>query len=399
MIEVFHVTFSQSGGAGKIATRLAKAQEEMGINTEVVCLTDKDIRGSWYRMPILTITALVDFFIVRKNGSKNLFTLFRKTMRKQILSKYNFSDKVVHLHWYAGLFNSEDLDLIFNRARKVIITMHDMWPITGGCHFSDECTLYRTSCSGCPQVKKPFRNTVSKTYRQKHELFQQSKNLVFTSPGLWLCEEMKHSNFGRHLEAFHVLNPVDKDFFVDHESVNEKMRGNGTKRIFIIGFCANDVSEPRKNFREAYESFLQVRELYFGKTEVKFHVVGRFGKDYLNEYPLANFLGKMNTISDLVEAYQHFDILLSLSKAETYPNVVHECAAMGIPSVLSRINAHSHASGNFAITVDSAEKAVDAINQLIKDSNLYLDLQTKCKSYVENNKMEVIAKQYIDLYR
>ena len=30
MIEVFHVTFSQSGGAGKIATRLAKAQEEMG---------------------------------------------------------------------------------------------------------------------------------------------------------------------------------------------------------------------------------------------------------------------------------------------------------------------------------------------------------------------------------
>ena len=38
-----------------------------------VCLTDKDVRGSWYRMPILTLTALVDFFIVRKKGSKNIF--------------------------------------------------------------------------------------------------------------------------------------------------------------------------------------------------------------------------------------------------------------------------------------------------------------------------------------
>jgi glycosyltransferase involved in cell wall biosynthesis len=320
-------------------------------------------------------------------------------MRKQILNKYNFSDKVVHLHWYAGLFSPKDLDLIFNQARKVIITLHDMWPITGGCHFSDECTLYRTSCSGCPQVRKQFRNTVSKTYRQKTETLQRSKNLVFTSPGLWLCEDLKQSNFGKHLQAFHILNPVGNDFFVDRGPNSGKKEGNGTERSFIIGFCANDVSEPRKNFKEAYESFLRIRELYFGKIDVKLNVLGRLDKDYLKKYPLANFLGKINEQSDLVEAYQQFDILLSLSKAETYPNVVHECAAMGIPSVLSRINAHSHASGNFAITVDSVEESVDAIDQLMKDEHLYLELQMKCKSYVEQNKMEVIAKQYIDLYQ
>jgi glycosyltransferase involved in cell wall biosynthesis len=399
MIEVFHVTFSQSGGAGKIATRLAKAQEEIGLSTEVISLTDKDVRGSWYRLPFLTLTALVDFFIVRKKGSKNLFTLYRRTMRKQISNKFNFSDKVVHLHWYGGLFRPEDLDLIFNRTRKVVITLHDMWPITGGCHFSDDCTLYRTSCTGCPQVKKPFRNTVSTTFRQKHESFQRTKNLVFTSPGLWLCEDLKQSNIGRQLDIVHILNPVDEGFFVGRGPNSDKNAGVDIKRSFIIGFCANDVSEPRKNFKGAYESFLSVRELYFEKIEVKFHVVGRFDKDYLKEYPLAKFLGKMKTQSDLVEAYQQFDILLSLSKAETYPNVVHECAAMGVPSVLSRINAHSHASGNFAITVDSAEKAVDAIDQLMKDHNMYLDLQMKCKSYVEQIKMEVIAKQYIDLYQ
>jgi glycosyltransferase involved in cell wall biosynthesis len=392
------VTFSQSGGAGKIATRLAKAQEEMGLSTEVICLTDKDVRGAWYRMPFLTLTALVDFFIVRNKGSNSLFTLYRKTMRKQILSKYNFSDKVVHLHWYAGLFRPEDLDSMFNRARKVIITLHDMWPITGGCHFSDKCTLYQTGCNGCPQVRKPFRYTVSKTFRQKHESFQRSKNLLFTSPGLWLCEDLKHSVIGRQMDIVHILNPVDAGFFIGREPNSEKKESNGTKHSFIIGFCANDVSEPRKNFKEAYESFFRVRDLCLGKIEVKFHVAGRFDEGYLKEYPLANFLGNMNTQSDLVEAYQQFDILLSLSKAETYPNVVHECAAMGIPSVLSGINAHSHASGKFAITVDSVDEAVDAINQLMKDHNLYLDLQLKCKSYVEQNKMEVIAKQYIDLY-
>jgi len=49
---------------------------------------------------------------------------------------------IVHLHWVSGGFIRPKT--IAQITVPVVWTLHDMWPFTGGCHYSKSCTKYQT---------------------------------------------------------------------------------------------------------------------------------------------------------------------------------------------------------------------------------------------------------------
>jgi len=50
------------------------------------------------------------------------------------------NSNVVHLHWVNnGFFNISDLEKI---DKPIIWTIRDMWPFTGGCHYTLGCNKY-----------------------------------------------------------------------------------------------------------------------------------------------------------------------------------------------------------------------------------------------------------------
>ena len=51
---------------------------------------------------------------------------------------------VIHLHWINGGFL--DISTIAKFNKPVFWTLHDIWPLTGGCHYSGECNKYENEC-------------------------------------------------------------------------------------------------------------------------------------------------------------------------------------------------------------------------------------------------------------
>ena len=58
---------------------------------------------------------------------------------------------IIHLHWINGGFvNIKHLAKV---DKPIVWTMRDMWPMTGGCHYSMKCEKYKTGCGNCEQLK------------------------------------------------------------------------------------------------------------------------------------------------------------------------------------------------------------------------------------------------------
>ncbi|HWT06148.1 MAG TPA: hypothetical protein VN224_10360, partial [Xanthomonadales bacterium] len=71
------------------------------------------------------------------------------------------SSDIVHLHWTASFQTPADVRALLE-TKAVVWTLHDLEPLTGGCHFPAGCERYVDDCADCPQlVRDPFRITAT----------------------------------------------------------------------------------------------------------------------------------------------------------------------------------------------------------------------------------------------
>src|ERR1700743_3152356 len=62
---------------------------------------------------------------------------------------------IIILHWVLhGFLTIKNMEQIVRLGKPVIFFMHDMWTITGGCHYSFDCEKYKNKCHDCPMFKK-----------------------------------------------------------------------------------------------------------------------------------------------------------------------------------------------------------------------------------------------------
>ena len=134
MIKVLHILGgSLNSGAGKEVKIL---NEKISKETKIVSsiLNEKNNFGNFIEK------SLKRFYFKRQSTSFSLNLLGNNFLKTQI---YKNSD-IINLHWInASLIKINDI----NKIKKPIIwTLYDMWPITGGCHYSLGCEKYRKLC-------------------------------------------------------------------------------------------------------------------------------------------------------------------------------------------------------------------------------------------------------------
>ena len=57
---------------------------------------------------------------------------------------------VVHLHWVN--FGFVPVTAVPRMAKSMVLSLNDMWPFTGGCHYTEDCRGYTESCGSCPAL-------------------------------------------------------------------------------------------------------------------------------------------------------------------------------------------------------------------------------------------------------
>jgi hypothetical protein len=116
---------------------------------------------------------------------------------------------LVHLHWVNGLVGVRTLSKI---KKPVLWTLRDMWPITGGCHYSLDCTRFKKACGQCPQLGSARDRDLSRwVVRRKERTLPSHMRVVGISH--WLSECARQSTLFRKFPVATISNGVDTQGF------------------------------------------------------------------------------------------------------------------------------------------------------------------------------------------
>lgn len=399
MIRIVHVTFSSSGGAGKFAQRLNKAQLRSGLDSTLITFNKEGLAKSTFDHPILTALATLDFGLVRKDLSQPLFTLFRDKVELFDASRFLDENTTLHLHWTPGVISRKSINKVL-KTNNVVWTLHDMFPITGGCHHAIDCTQFEKTCGNCPQVRLGFKRMVNTNFTDLQSSNQIAKSLTMVSPSKWLQESVKHSSIGSGVKVKHIPNPIDSEiFYID--KIQRQFRENFIDSEFVFGFCASDLSDPNKNIDEAMHAINSVANL-FSTRRFRIIAIGVNLKNYVTaENITMQEVGKLESDQELAKMYRSMDVFINPSLQENYPTTLLEALGVGTPCLSWRTGGADEiiVENKTGILVSSRAELVSALTEIIQPESLIRFANQAAVNRHRLINIEQCTEMYNDVYR
>ena len=258
----------------------------------------------------------------------------------KFLEALNETVDIIHFHNLHGNYFDLRYFPIVSRHTPTVITMHDMWLLTGHCAHSFDCSRWKIGCGACPYLESPPRVNRDRTaynLKQKKEMFLSSKTYV-VSPSQWLIDKVQDSillpatlqtrviHNGINLSVFH---PIEKAPVRDSLGISQD--------AFVLLFVA---AGPKDNLFKDYKTIIQALQLVANRWEgqkLKFFALGGDGDPYHIgnvEIIFIPFVHKQETVA---KYYQVADIYLHAARADTFPNVILEALACGTPVIATGV--------------------------------------------------------------
>lgn len=217
-IAVLSTSFSV-GGAAIVTQHLADGLRAVGNEVKTFSLGDKRERKPSFLMERLEI------FIGNGLNRKDLFKVSTASFgdSKIVDDLLEWKPEIVVLAWInQGMLSLNDVRRIGESGIPVVWVMHDMWNMTGICHYSLGCTRFEGECGFCPLISKPMRGAYDlshRVWRRKGEIYGKMPNLTFVAVSRWLADwASKSSLLGtRDCEVIPNVFPIDNYRIGDKE--------------------------------------------------------------------------------------------------------------------------------------------------------------------------------------
>ncbi len=303
---------------------------------------------------------------------------------------------LVHLHWICkGLINMKHLSKV---DKPIVWTLRDMWPFTGGCHYSLDCVNFRSGCGECMQLHSEKVNDLSAfILRRKKKYIPPAMQIVGIST--WITEQARSSALFRAFNLRTIENNVRVDDFyrIDKSSARHELGIETNKKIILVG--ATGLNDFYKGFSKFIESlsFLDPSEYYlcfFGSTGSS--ELDGLGFEYTS-------LGYLTDQSALRNAYSCADVFVAPSVMEAFGKTLVEAMACETPVVCfdatgpKDIVTHQK-NGYKALPFDSGSLA-EGIKWVANAPN-YQELCTNARNTALGKfDSKVVAKKYVELYK
>lgn len=243
---------------------------------------------------------------------------------------------IIYLHWVLfGFLGFKEMEALAKLGKPVVFVLHDMWPMTGGCHYSFECQKYKTGCSNCQMFTAAGgKDLAASGFRRKQKLYEKYDNFYFVSPSKWLYNCAKESALTKNKPVYHIPNVLDQRKFkpFDRQVAREVLNIPADERI--IAFGAVSVDSPYKgweylksslNLLKQKQKFDNVSVLVFG---------GGNDKVMAEAIPFkTKFLGRVTDEYAMAVVYNAADVFIAPSLADNLPYVIFESLACGTPVV------------------------------------------------------------------
>lgn len=401
-MKIVHLSTTDSGGAYEAAQRINDCLLGQGADSKLLVRTK-------YRNNTPPIPFYHNFIERFWSKTKNFFNLMISD-GDVVFDRYGADicshplvkeADIICLHWVNSFISNKEVANILALDKPVFWVMHDMWPFTGGCHYSHGCTKYETKCAECERMHKRDNNKTLYWQNKKEEYYNR-QNLFPIGPSIWICDCAKKSViFGRRKITV-IPNPIDTDLFYpksrdEIDRIKDKYHLSKSKTTIL--FAAMKVTNnPIKGFAYFVDA---VQKL--SKEDYQILLLGKSdGEGSLKEKTELEIIstGYVGNAEELCDIYNAADLLAAPSLQENYSNTVLEALACGTPVAAFHVGGmpdliKTGFNGYLARLCD-AEDLFRGILQVEKNKEEYG--KNARDKVLRENAFSVIAQQYINCF-
>lgn len=412
-MKILHVNTNDiEGGAARAANRLHKGLLHNNIYSRMLVLNKKTddftvltLETNKQRKLKAKIRLFKDEKIkalypqrLRKPWSCNLFR------NRDLINFINRSDfDLVNFHWInAGMLSVKDIK---NITKPIVWTMHDMWPFTGGCHYTGICEQYKTICTKCYQLSKEKTTFLSKLIFDNKVKSYKNVNIVCVSPSKWLAECAKKSYLLKNKKIVVIQNGLDLSIYknIDKNTARNLLNLDKDKKYVLFG-AMSSTSDKRKGY-DLLKKALSILKQNFNIKNIELLVFGASKPERIENLGFnITYLGQINDDVYLNILYNCADVFVAPSREDNLPNTVVEAISCGLPVVAFDIGGmpdiiEHKENGYLAVPFNEAELA-KGINFMLESKEKWNMLsQNALKKAKQTYDINLVSQKYIDLYK
>jgi len=391
------------GGAANAAYRqhkallLEKINSKFLVKEKFICNDDSIIKAK--NSNLLNLLSKTDKQIVKwYRKRQSLFST--NIIPNNFVQQINELDAdIVHLHWVAGgLLKVEDIPKI---KKPVVWTFHDMWMLTGGCHYDNYCNKYKVNCGKCPVLNSQTKYDLSyHRFMAKFTAIQKIKSrLVVVTPSTWLENEVKQSNIFKGVPVLTIPNPIDNTYFkMSKNTAKKKLKIDQRKKVILFA-AINSTSDKRKGFQHIKK---MLKNINIKKEDYILMIIGA-DKESNNDMLFGfetKYFGKLFDEKQMNIIYNASDVCIVPSEQENLGTVIMESLSCNTPVLAFNVGGNSDLishmkNGYLAKPFDNT----DFTNGLLFVLNSLNDIDiNNYKLHIQKYNGAGIAKRYQKLY-
>ena len=412
---------NDNGGAARATRRIAKGLTEISENSNLkfqfICNGNSEI-GYSQKSP--TYKWYVKFFYnnyqthyhtdyqVQKVFNGIINKIWKRAQSKNFKDNYpffrignslnykkTFKDvDLIHIFWGQTFINPYEIAKL---NKPTVITLHDMWFITGGFTYTNNQEL----------DKQKYLNLLGKANFNNQLLMKmkvlKKKNTKIVVTSNWMAEKVKQA--GIHEERISkIINHIPNNFsYLNSEKLCRGLLGwdPSCKSKKIIYFSGS-IKDKRKGFIYFVESIARLNDEI--KSQIAIQILGVENKkiDLLEKMNISYLsLGVFSDELSQVIAYNAADILICPSKVDNTPNVIAEAQMCGLPCIgLKETGSSEMIEDGLSGLIYTKNKPEDLASLI---SNFVLEKiqfnKTVIASWATNNYgIDNTCKKYLELY-
>ena len=395
-MKVVHINAADTiGGAAIAAFRHCEAMRKAGIDAEMLVLDNKRKstsyvhcvlpNGKWAKIKSVLITQIMKYLLIPfRPWAVFSFPFLSVSVSKHPLLK---AADLIYIHWIAGsMLSTREIEKILKLGKPVRWYMHDMNPITGGCHYAMDCELYKTACKNCPFLRAhPLGiDLASRQFKLRMKHWSKYANLEAYTPSAWLGKCVQDSALWKGHKVTVFSNVFDlKKFHPGNRQAARELLGVKSNRKLVL-FGAAGVDNEYKGWRYMREALNQL-----DPTRYEALIFGEDSPQVKQDLKIpCRFTGFLHDEYSLILAYNAADVFVSASLADNYPNVIMEAMACGLPCVGFNVGGvpeqiQHKANGYLAELKDSNSLAEGILYVCESSETEYLSMQQKARAFVK----------------
>jgi putative colanic acid biosynthesis glycosyltransferase len=326
-IKILRITSNLSkGGAGNHVLAIHRAlNQSREFQSYLWCPRETIEEEHAIPRQISRATLAFNFLRTRALGLDSFLAPQWNRMFRQMIPQFD----IIHLHHLQGyFFDLRSLQLL--EHKNVVLTLHDMWPLTGRCSISHDCEKWKTRCRRCPHLDVYPSTWIDFSrflHQYKAEAFHSLKNIKVVALSNYAAARVRESHF-KGADICVIPPGIRCDDF--------KPQRKKPKSWMSIGVVAAKPDFHLKGF-DALVRLVQYLDQQ-SENRYRIQLVGGISlktQRSLQNYKCIDYFPFTNDPAQLGAYYNDFDVLLNFSQQETFGKTNIEAQAAGTP-VLAR---------------------------------------------------------------